>query len=234
MGAFQFKQFSVDDHGCGQKTCSDSVCFGAWFVQQYPTARNVLDIGTGSGLLALIAAQFMPQASITGLEIEPAAAMAAAANFEASPWRARLRCVHDDFATYVPEHKCDVIICNPPFFVNGQSSPDADRALARHENTLTVKTLVIYGRQNLADGGHLGLIAPYDRADSIIFEAELAHLKLHRFSAMRSRAGNSPIRTFFDFSTTDAHCHNSEIAMRMENGSMNPRYLELVKDLYIK
>ena len=90
MGVFHFRQFDIDDRDCGMKICSDSVTFGAWFLPQHTQAHTVLDIGAGSGLLSLMAAQCMPHAEITGIEIDEAAAAAARHNFAASQWARRL------------------------------------------------------------------------------------------------------------------------------------------------
>ena len=80
MGVFHFKQFDIDDSGCGMKICSDSVLLGAWFFPRHKRARRVADVGAGSGLLSLMAAQILPGASIVGLEIDSDAARAARAN----------------------------------------------------------------------------------------------------------------------------------------------------------
>ena len=85
MGVFQFTRFAVDDHGCGMKICSDSVLLAAWFLSPYSDRLSVADVGSGSGVLALLAADIMPQARIAGVELDSSAAAAASANFCASP-----------------------------------------------------------------------------------------------------------------------------------------------------
>ena len=110
MGVFHFKQFDIDDSGCGMKICSDSVLLGAWFFPRHKRARRVADVGAGSGLLSLMAAQILPGASIVGLEIDSDAARAARANFSASPWAERLAIVEGNFADYSAAEPFDLII----------------------------------------------------------------------------------------------------------------------------
>ena len=91
MALFRFRRFEVDDCGCGQKICSDSVLLGAWFFACHPHAESLLDVGTGSGLLALMGADLTEATQIVGVESEHSAYLAARTNFEASPWASRLK-----------------------------------------------------------------------------------------------------------------------------------------------
>ncbi|MDE5631473.1 MAG: methyltransferase, partial [Muribaculaceae bacterium] len=137
MVVFNFRQFDVDDSGCGMKICSDSVLLLELFLPQHTQAHTVLDIGAGSGLLSLMAAQYMSQAEITGIEIDEAAAAAARHNFAASQWARRLKIENTDFSLFTPSSAVDIIISNPPFFTAGLIAPDSRRATARHEAYLT-------------------------------------------------------------------------------------------------
>ena len=203
MGVFHFRQFDIDDRDCGMKICSDSVTFGAWFLPQHTQAHTVLDIGAGSGLLSLMAAQCMPHAEITGIEIDEAAAAAAEHNFAASQWSRRLKIENTDFSLFTPSSAVDIII-------------------------------FAFARQHLAPDGHLGLILPADRADDIIFEAELAALKLRRFCSVIPREGKAPVRALFDFSPTDGPCASESIVIRDSNGIVTDRYTAIVQPFYTK
>ncbi len=234
MGVFHFRQFDIDDRDCGMKICSDSVTFGAWFLPQHTLAYTVLDIGAGSGLLSLMAAQCMPHAEITGIEIDKAAAAAAGHNFATSQWSRRLKIVNTDFSLFAPSSAVDIIISNPPFFTSGLIAPDSRRATARHEASLTSASLFAFARQHLAPDGHLGLILPADRADDIIFEAELAALKLRRFCSVIPREGKAPVRALFDFSPSDGPCASESIVIRDSNGIVTDRYTAIVQPFYTK
>lgn len=234
MGVFRFKQFDVDDSGCGMKICSDSVLLGAWFLPAVSGARHVADVGAGSGLLSLMAAQCCPDAEITALEIDHAAAMAATRNFALSPWNKRLALAEGHFADFTPRHPFDIIISNPPYFANGEKAEDRARATARHQATLSYQSLLAYAAATLAEGGHIGLIAPATLADDIIFEAELKGLKLRRLRHVCAKAGKAAGRTMFDFCTTDGDTLCDTLHIRNEDGSLNDLYTAIVEPFYIK
>lgn len=227
MAVFHFRQFDVDDRECGMKICSDSVLLGGWFFRLYPDARRVLDVGSGSGLLALIAAQFCPDAEITGIEIDPAAAGTSDYNFRRSPWADRLTAFNGCFESF-PATRTDLIVCNPPYFTNGEKAQCNRRATARHQTTLTYSTLAAFAAANLSFNGHLGLVAPAEFEESIIYNCELAGLKLARLYRVLTSPRKAPTRILFDFSRCETVPVISEIAIRSDE------YIALVGDLYVK
>ncbi|MBD5218753.1 MAG: methyltransferase [Bacteroidales bacterium] len=227
MAVFHFLQFDVDDRDCGMKICSDSVLLGGWFFRPYPGAARVLDVGSGSGVLALIAAQFCPQALITGIEIDPAAARTSTYNFDHSPWATRLNTFEGSFENF-PATQADLIVSNPPYFTNGEKAQCNRRATARHQSSLTYASLSAFAARNLTPHGHLGLVAPAEFEDDIIFGAELAGLCLNRLCRVRTSPRKAPTRILLDFSRLDTTPVISELAIRDEN------YIALVGDLYTK
>ena len=234
MGVFHFRQFDIEDRDCGMKICSDSVTFGAWFLPCHSDARSVLDIGAGSGLLSLMAAQCMPGAAIKGIEIDNGAAEASRHNFGTSPWARRLVIENLDFADFHPSESADIILSNPPFFTTGLLAPDSRRATARHESTLTITTLLSFARSHLVKSGHLGLILPAERTDDTIFQAELAGLKLRRLARVVAREGRQPVRALFDFSPTDGTVSEETIIMRGRDGIPTSHYISIVEPFYTK
>lgn len=154
---FQFKQFTISQDKCAMKVGTDGVLLGAWAnVEQ---ATNILDIGTGTGLVALMAAQ-RSQARITGLEIDADAASQAMENVSVSPWKDRVIIIREDFCTYNTEEKFDAIVSNPPYFINSQASPNGQRNIARHCGRLDFRSLVWGASRLLAEAGELSLILP--------------------------------------------------------------------------
>jgi tRNA1Val (adenine37-N6)-methyltransferase len=138
---FQFKQFRVEQGNCGMKITTDACVFGAYLPVE--NAQNILDIGTGTGLLALMMAQRSP-ARIDAVEIDEAAAQQAQHNFENSLWRERLAVFHtsiQDFCTQNLAYQYDWIVSNPPFFVNATLSANEKRKLARHTLSLSFEDL---------------------------------------------------------------------------------------------
>ncbi|RZK99421.1 MAG: methyltransferase, partial [Hymenobacter sp.] len=130
---FQFQQFRIAQSDCAQKVSTDACLLGA--ATNLAGATRVLDIGTGTGLLALMAAQRAPVAAIEAIEIDLLAAGQAAANVAASPWANRLTVRPLSLAAYAATQPAPFshIICNPPFFRRSLAPPDAARATARHE-----------------------------------------------------------------------------------------------------
>ncbi len=234
MARFDFKQFSVDDTGCGMKICSDSVLLGAWFLPAHAEARSVVDAGAGSGVLALMAAQICADAAVTGVEIVPEACAAAAANFAASPWADRLEVCAGDFRTVDLPAPVDLIISNPPYFTEGEIAPDKARAAARHQQTLTFGELLRRSRSLLAPQGRLGLVAPAEAEASILFEGEMAGLKLRRLCRVLTTPGKQPRRVLMDFAASDGPVETTTLHLREPNGSLADVYRRLVDPFYLK
>lgn len=231
MGAFRFKGFEVDDCGCGMKICSDSVLLAAWFLPQYAEARNIIDVGAGSGVLSLLAARICSEAHVTGIEIDPAAFDASCRNFKSSPWSERLLCVNCDINAYIPTSLPDIIISNPPYFTNGAIAPDVLRAVARHQSTLTYSTLLSLA---LAAGGHLGMVTPADAFDDIIFEAEMRRRKPCRICRVHTSPAKDAVRILWDFSDAGEECREETLDLRDADGRYSDTYRRLVEPYYLK
>lgn len=231
---FNFKQFSIDDRGCGMKICSDSVLLGAWFFAPYGEAASVIDVGAGSGLLALMAAQCCPSARIVALELEASAAKAAADNFAESPWAGRLSLIEGDFALYQPTEKVDLVVSNPPYFADGLTAPDLARAAARHQSGLSYATLVRYAAERLKSDGHLGVVAPAELETAIVFEAEMCGLKLRRALRVATSPRRPVRRVLLDFSPSDGTLDAETLALRDASGEISRQYRVLTDPFYIK
>ena len=173
---FQFKQFFVRHDCCAMKVGTDGVLLGAWApvpaVCTQPSACKILDIGTGSGLIALMLAQRCPQAQIDAIDIDQQACEQAAANFAASPWAERLHATHCPLqqlannslsaegglssvnaAVNQPKAVYNLILSNPPYFVDSLKNPDAARCTARHNDTLPFGELIACSTRLLAPNG---------------------------------------------------------------------------------
>ena len=155
------------------KVGTDGLLLGAW--PEVTGAGRILDVGTGSGLVALMAAQRAPQARVHAVELEPLAAAQARENFQRSPFADRLELVEADIRSWSPEAiKWDVILCNPPFFRGKPKSPDAARNLARHDDHLPIEQL-FSALDGLAHSGSLFyVIWPMDRLADMVSAGEVA------------------------------------------------------------
>lgn len=234
MGVFRFKRFMVDDDGCGMKICSDSVLLAAWLLPRLQHARSLLDAGTGSGVIALLAADIIPRANITAVEIDSDAALAASRNFDASPWPDRLSVVRNDYAAFISAQSqpFDIIISNPPYFASGIHAVDKARAAARHQLSLSYNVLLSHNK--LTPDGILSFVSPADIEHHIIEAAEFARMKLQRLCRVSTVRGKAPSRLLWQFSRTDAAVQYSSLSIRNTDGAYSDEYRRLVEPYYYK
>ena len=166
-GGFTFKQFHIDHSRCAMKVGTDGTLLGAWAALP-PHAKKILDIGTGSGLIAIMAAQRHPTAKITAIDIDKDCVMQATENAVASPWAERIEVIETPLQEYSPEEKFDVIISNPPYFADSMHSPDKQRTTARHTASLSFKELTDGVLRLLADDGLFAVILPTAESELLL------------------------------------------------------------------
>lgn len=161
-GIFRFKQFFIRQEFASHKVGTDSVMFGSWVHASNPA--NILDIGTGTGLLALMLAQRFHGAVIDAIELDKEAFIEASLNFSYSPWFDRLNAIHADFNDWHPKanKKYDLIISNPPYFHQSLKPPSNKKALARHQDSLDILKLIAHSITLLSSEGTICLILPLD------------------------------------------------------------------------
>ncbi|ASB49658.1 tRNA1(Val) (adenine(37)-N6)-methyltransferase [Alkalitalea saponilacus] len=157
---FHFKQFSVKQDKTAMKVGTDGVLLGAWVPVE--NSRNILDIGTGTGLIALMLAQRNLNARITAIDIDENAFIQAMGNISESPWHDRITVIHESLQKFSKNHpaKFDLIATNPPFFNNSLHAPDKAKSAARHSHLLPHEDLLIDGKNLLTSNGKLALILP--------------------------------------------------------------------------
>ncbi|MBR6815457.1 MAG: methyltransferase [Alistipes sp.] len=149
------------------KVGTDGTLLGAWAALP-PHAKKILDIGTGSGLIAIMAAQRHPTAKITAIDIDKDCVMQATENAVASPWAERIEVIESLLQEYSPEEKFDVIISNPPYFADSMHSPDKQRTTARHTASLSFKELTEGVLRLLADDGLFAVILPTAESELLL------------------------------------------------------------------
>ncbi len=192
-GFFRFKQFVVHQERCAMKVGTDGVLLGAWaMASQSPSAR-ILDVGTGTGVVALMMAQRFPQANVTAIEIDAESATQAHENVLASPFAGRIEVKCVALQQYEDE-RFDAIVCNPPFFTNALTCPDPRRTLSRHSASLTYADVVRAAGRLLRPGGTLSVIVPADSRSLAEGEAALAGLCAERVCLVSTKQGGQPKR----------------------------------------
>jgi len=185
---FRFQQFTVHQSLCAMKVGTDGTLLGSWAAG----GDHILDIGTGTGLIALMMAQRFPEARIDGVDIDSGAVRQARLNVSESPFSQRITVCKADVAVW--DGRYDAIVCNPPFFVHSLTSPDEQRTVARHAATLTYRQLMTAVSRLLTDDGECSVIVPFDYRSLMEAEASLAGLFKTREWAVKTTPAKPPRR----------------------------------------
>lgn len=215
---FRFKQFTVRQGLCAMKVGTDGTLLGAWAAVPSGVGQGrvrILDIGTGTGLIALMMAQRYPQAQVVGIDIDTAAAEQARANVAESPFAGRVTIVEGDVVNpdLLAGSTFDAIVCNPPFFEDALLCPDNRRTMARHAVTLSFAQLADRSRQLLADGGELSVVVPAEALPRLECEAALAGLFKVRQCKVFTSPRKPPRRCLVAFRRHPGGLELSELAI---------------------
>jgi tRNA1Val (adenine37-N6)-methyltransferase len=198
---FRFKQFTIQDEFCAMKVGTDGVLLGAWATCH--NAQHILDVGTGSGLLALMLAQRTPaNVSIDAIEIDEAASKQAQINVQYSKWHDRIIVYNSSlqkFATTATK-LYDTIICNPPFFSNSLQAATPERNLARHNSQLPFDVLLYHVARLLSPQGCFNLILPYTDFPRFVQLALLEQLYPQRQVHVAAHPHKAPKRSLLTLS----------------------------------
>ncbi len=231
---FQFKQFCVYHDRCAMKVGSDGVLLGAWV--STAGATRILDVGTGSGLIALMMAQ-RSFATIQAIDIDKDAVLQAQINCNASPWSGRLSVSQADFTQYAVNDSLtyDLIVSNPPFFNNSLKNPNALRTLARHTDTLPHANLIDNAMRLLSDVGRIAIILPVSEALACADYATSKGLFLSRKTWVLPKPSMPPKRLLLEFSNFPIHLLEDNITIETEHRNVfTAEYMFLLKDYFLK
>lgn len=192
---FRFKQFNVDQTGCAMKINTDGVLIGALAEADQP--KTILDIGTGTGVIALMLAQRFADAKIDAVEIDETASATAGRNFAGSTFADRLNLYADSFESYFnqhPDRKYELIVSNPPFYINSLESPGARKSLAKHTDQHFFETLIETIAKHLIAVGSCWLILPLDTAQLVKGISSKHGLAIKKVIDVLSYPGSEPHR----------------------------------------
>lgn len=229
---FRFKKFTIFHDRCAMKVGTDGVLLGAWTDVSH--ARNVLDIGTGTGLIALMLAQRCKDASITAIDIENDAISQATDNVQASPWSRRITPLLQDVRTYRPEVLFDTIVSNPPYFIHSLKGPDEQRNTARHTDTLDAESLLAKVSELLSEEGLFSIILPAEQADGLMRMALQVGLHPSRRTDVVTRPGLPPKRVLMEFRKVETPLASNVLVVELERHVYSEEYMALTKDFYLK
>ncbi|GHU08856.1 tRNA1(Val) (adenine(37)-N6)-methyltransferase [Alphaproteobacteria bacterium] len=230
--SFQFKQFTIRQHLCAMKVGTDGVLLGAWA----KIAAHTIDVGTGTGLIALMLAQRDSEALIDAIEIDENACLQAKDNALASPFADRIRVFHSSLSVYAAntEMKYDLVISNPPYFEQSLKGPNQKRNAARHTDSLPLEDLIEKGRSLLSPTGRIALVLPADREDHLRGVAVENQLNVIRLTRVIPKAGAHPKRILTELSADFAlHCTPDTLQIEDSPGKYSTGYIELTMNFYL-
>lgn len=233
---FRFKQFTVWHDRCAMKVGTDGVLLGAWAGHGRPA--EILDIGTGSGLIALMLAQRFPEANITGIDCDADAIRQARENFRNSPWSRRLRPVHaslQEFCRTEKGSRFDLIVSNPPFYDTTLENTDQRRNTARHTGNLSHEELLLLSAGLLTDSGGFSLIIPSGSENSIMRLADRSRLFPERLTRVLPKPGSRTGRALISFSrhAVPEGPETGNIVLQNPDGSKSEDYIRLTSGFYL-
>ena len=230
---FQFKQFVVYQDKAAMKVSADAVILGAW--TEFSFAKKIIDIGTGTGLLSLMAAQ-KSQADITAVEIDSNSVKQAKENFDLSPWKNRIHLIHTSFQDFALQaiEKFDLVICNPPYFNGSYQSPDKSRNTARQDKLLPLPDLFSAVKKILSITGKFYIIYPFAQKQALLKEAEKESLYPLKILEIKTKPGKAPNRLIICFTTKKSAVQTEQLHLRDElTKKYSKEYRNLTKDFYL-
>lgn len=230
---FRFKQFNIQQDRCAMKVGTDGVLLGAWV--DPGNAKTILDIGTGTGLLALMLAQ-KSDAVIHAIDIDEDSCSQANTNFSNSPWSARIQCIHQSiqyFSSHTP-NRYDLIVSNPPYFIDAHPAPSEARNIARHMGeTLEVDDLVSGVLQLLSPAGRFCVILPFKEGLQFREHAAAKGLFAWRVTKVKTKVEKQEKRFMMEFGRAEKTVIEDELVIQEEDLSFTQEYIELTKDFYL-
>ena len=233
-GYFQFKQFTVHQQHCAMKVGTDGTLLGAWALASAGPCR-VLDVGTGTGLIALMMAQRYPEAQVIAIDIDEKAVFQAQENVSASPFADRIQVLEADVQAFADSEKFDSIVCNPPFFEDSLVCPDPQRTEARHTVSLGYRQLMDSVFRLLKDDGRFSVIIPADCRSRLESEARLRGFFISRLCSVQTTPKKAPKRYMIEFAkhpVNETDITNGVLESSPQNRS--DWYRELTQEFYIK
>lgn len=231
---FQFKQFTVRQQLCGMKVGTDGTLLGAW--AQAPEGKGrILDIGTGTGLIALMMAQRFPEATVMGIDIDADAVAQAQENVMDSPFAERISIQQTDATKLEDDCGFDAIVCNPPYFVDSLTCPDNQRTVARHTVTLTYEGLSNASYRLLKKDGFFSVVVPIDSHHRMENAARMEGFFLSRICLIKTTPQKQPKRQLIEFRKTPVNeIDTREGVVEVLSNVKSAWYQELIQDFYIK
>jgi tRNA1Val (adenine37-N6)-methyltransferase len=232
---FSFKQFTIFHDQCAMKVGTDGVLLGAWV--KVSGAAKILDVGTGTGLIAMMMAQRSASAAIDAVEIDEKASLQARENVTACPWNNRITIIHDSYQhlAATTSARYDLVTCNPPFFRNALLSPLASRSVARHDTDLSYQDLLHQATAIMTNQGRLAVIVPARESESFMEIAHLQGLYISRLLKIKALPDRPVSRVMMEFSRKRGlpEEEGTLIVRKQDRITYTEEYRELTGNFYL-
>lgn len=235
MKPFHFKKFTLKQDRAAMKVGTDGVLLGAWASLEHGPS-SILDVGTGTGVIALQMAQRSNAELIDAVELDENAFEQCVENFEASPWSDRLFCYHASFQEFIAEmdERYDLIVSNPPFYKEGVPSGNVERDQARQSRSLPFDVLVEGVSKLLSGSGQFAVVMPYAIQEDFCSIAANYELFPNKITHVRGNFDAPVKRSLLQFSKEIIDIESDELVIEKERHVYTDSYIKLTKDFYIK
>ncbi len=232
MSLFRFKQFSVEQDMCAMKVNTDGVLLGVW--TDAGTAKTVLDIGTGTGVIAMMMVQKNNKAIVDAMDIDINCYLQAKGNFQGSIWNKRLNVFHSLLQEFYPERKYDVIVSNPPYFVDDFKTGNHQKNIAKHSIALSYKELFSGINRLLIENGKAFISAPSFRYFQIETIAQVEELFITKSTDVIAIEGKNPYLTLLQLERKESKREKSSITIQSKDGNFTEEYKAITREFYLK
>ncbi|BFU59228.1 MULTISPECIES: tRNA1(Val) (adenine(37)-N6)-methyltransferase [Rodentibacter] len=231
MSSFTFKQFHINQQQCAMKVGTDGILLGAW--AEISQCKKILDMGCGTGLLALMLAQrSTPDCRIYAVELDTFSAQQAQENIERSPWQTRIKLVQDDVLRFLrtTQETFDLIVANPPYFKQGVACKNEERKLARYTQQSHSEWLRC-AESRLSEQGKISFVLPYEAAKTLVKSTALYCIKQ---TEIITKIGKTPQRMLITFAKQPLLLERDHLAIYDENDRYTVEFIALTKEFYLK
>ena len=231
MSGFTFKQFHINQDRCAMKVGTDGILLGSW--ADVTNCRTILDMGSGTGLLALMLAQRTAQhCQIHAVELDPEASNQAQENIAHSPWQNRIQLIQDDVQHFLKntEHVFDLIVANPPYFEQGVDCKNEERELARYVKQSHLDWLN-WASERLSEKGKISFVLPYESAKTLAKSTALFCVKQ---TEVITKAGKAPQRMLLTFAKVPQVLEKNQLVIYDEKNCYTEEFVALTKNFYLK
>lgn len=234
---FKFKQFTIHHDRCAMKVTTDSCFFGAWVAREIENGKskmeNVLDIGTGTGLLSLMIAQ-KNETHIDAVEIDKEASQQAKENVNASPWKNRVHIFNEDITSFQTNKKYNCIISNPPFYENELASGIQSKNIAHHSEQLTISQVLKIIKNHLKEDGLFFLMYPFKRKEEVENLFQQNELYAMNSVILSQSVKHSPFRVIAKGTTEKVNSESATtISIWNEQQQYTDQFIDSLKDYYL-